>query len=383
MPIENTTRFIAQSIEGDIDRGGWQATGFFANDQGAADYGRRVDVYFTPEGNGVWDASASLGLRASILPQLSRFDYKQSSTEVTVATTDIFLQNAALQGIFFADPSKLTPPTSVTNPHQYEPLNLGLIVKHIIEQHTNVSSTGFVQNSDGTFSADPIGGWVDTSDIDVTNSTTVDVYTIRQTNSLWRAIQDIAANEFYIAKMDRFDRFSYNPNPMFDAVLPSFTVSLDNTYLVGQPEVTFRNDIQIDQILLMALTDDGEILKAEYPANVPATGRRLQLTNLRCNSQARLDILAERKYLFETRPFDLRLFLAGPWGLEIDLLDRIALTYSGTSRNGIELSFLNEPFWIRAIRVNRVGNFGAITELDVMQENLGLGSASTSTSLSV
>jgi hypothetical protein len=380
MPIEATTRFLANTIEGSIDRGGWQATGSFVNDQGAADYGRRVDVYFTGEGDGVWDASASLGLKASILPQLVRFDYKQSGTEVTVSTTDIFLQNAALQGIFFADPTKLTPPTAVTNPHQYDPLTLGEIVKHIIEQHTNVSSTGVIQNSDGTFSATPIGGWVDTSDIDITNSTTADVYTVRQNNSMWRTIQDVAANEFYAAKMSRWDEFSYNPNPMFDAVLPSFTIELDDTYLVGQPEVTFRNDVQIDQVLLMALTDDGDILKSEYPANVAATGRRLSITNLRCNSQSRLDTLAERKYLFETRPYDLRLTIAGPWGLEIDLLDRISLTYSGTSRNGIELSFVDEPFWTQGIRVNRAGNFGAITELDIMQENLGLGSVSVSVS---
>jgi hypothetical protein len=379
MPIEATTRFIANSIGGNVQSGGWQATGFFANDQGAADYGRRTDVYFTPEGDGVWDASATLGLKASILPQLARFDYKQSSTEVTVATTDIFLQNAALQGIFFADPGD---PLDVENPHQYSPLNLGLIIKHIIEQHTNVSSTAFVQNSNGSYSTDPVGGWVDTSAIDVTNSTTVDVYTVRQTNSLWRTIQAIAENEFYIAKMTKHDEFSYQPNPMFDTVLPDFTISLNSSYLVGQPEVTFRNDVQIDQVLLMALTDDGEILKSEYPANVPATGRRFQLTNLRCNDQTRLDTLAERKYFFETRPYDLRLFLAGPWGLEMDLLDRISLTYTGTSRNGIELSFISEPFWIQAIRVQRSGNFGAITELDVSQENLGLGSVSTSTSLS-
>lgn len=378
MPIENSTRFIINTIEGDVRRGGWQATGSFANAQGQADYGRRVDAYFTAVGDGVWDASATLGLRASVLPQLSRFDYKQSGTEVTVSTTDIFLQNAALQGIFFADPSKFTPPGSVTNPHQYDPLNLGIIVKHIIEQHTNVSSTAFVQNSDGTFSTDPVGGWVDTSDINVTNSTTVDVYTVRQTNSLWRAIQDIAENEFYVAKMTRHDEFSYQPNPMFDTVLPSFTIELNSNYLVAQPEVTFRNDVQIDQVLLMALTDEGEILQAQYPATVASTGRRMQLTNLRCNSQSRLDLLAQRKYFFETRPFDLRLSIAGPWGLEMELLDRISLTYTGTSRNGIELSFINEPFWTQAIRVQRVPNFGAITELEVSQENLGLGSASVS-----
>lgn len=183
--------------------------------------------------------------------------------------------------------------------------------------------------------------------------------------------------------MDRYDRFHYNRNPMFESTLPSFTITLTNSYLVAQPEVTFRNDVQIDQVLLMALTDDGTILQSQYPATISSQGRRLQITNLRCNDQTRLDLLAQRKYFFETRPYDLRLFIAGPLGLRVDLLDRIALTYSGTSRNGIELSFLNEPFWIQSIRVNRVGNFGAITELEVMQENLGLGSVSTSTSASV
>ncbi len=88
MAIENSTNFILQSIEADGDRGGWQAVGSFANDQDEAVYGRRVDVYWTPEGDGVWADEPILGMTGSILPQLVRFDIRQSGTPFTVATTD-------------------------------------------------------------------------------------------------------------------------------------------------------------------------------------------------------------------------------------------------------------------------------------------------------
>ncbi len=182
MSIENSTAFILQSIEGDGLRGGWQATGSFANDQDEAVFGRQVDIYALGEGDGVFIDDAILTLRGSILPQSVRFDIRQSGTEFTVATTDNFLSNSGLQGIYFTDTD---PPT---NPHQYTDLRLGTIVKHIIEQHTNISSTANVQNTDGTASSSPIGGWVDTSGIDIITSTKVDVFTVRQSNSIWQTI---------------------------------------------------------------------------------------------------------------------------------------------------------------------------------------------------
>lgn len=363
MAIENSTTFILNTIEADATRGGWIATGSFANDQDEAVYGRRVDFYITPEGDGSWEADAVLAMRGSILPQSVRFDIRQSGTDVTVATTDVFLNNGGLQGIYFTD---VDP---VTHPHEYNDLRLGDNVRHIIEQHTNISSTANVQNADGTFSANPVGGWVDTSDIDLNTSTKIEVYTVRQTNSIWQAIQKIGTNEFYVRYMDKSDDFHYIPHPVFAAVTPAITLAIDDTMMVGQPEIIFRDQVQLDQVLLAALTDDGQILRSTFPATVGTDGRRVSLTNLRCNAQARLDQLAQRFFSFESRTFDLRIFLAGPWGLYLELFDRVSFTYTGTARNGVSLSFTTEPFYIDKIRVSRQGSFGAITELNLQQEN--------------
>jgi hypothetical protein len=364
MSIENSTSFILQSVEGDGDRGGWQATASFANDQAEAVYGRRVDIYWTPEGDGVWADEPILGITGSIIPQNVRFDIRQSATTFSVVTTDNFLATAGLQGIYFTDTD---PPT---NPHQYTDLRLGTTIKHIIEQHNNISSTANVQNTNGTDSGNQIGGWVDTSNIDVIFSTKMDVFTVRQSNSLWQALKTIAANEYYVVYMSKDDKFNYEPHPVFKTALDPFTLALDSSMIVGQPEVQFRDRVDFDQVVLAALTDDGEILRAQYPDNITAQGRRKNITNLRCNDQNRLDNLAQRAFSFETRAYNIRLQLAGANGLYLELFDRVSLTYTGTARNGVSLSFSAEPFFVNKIRVNRVGNFGAITELELEQENI-------------
>lgn len=364
MAIEASTSLILQSIEGDGDRGGWQASASFANDQAEAVYGRRTDLYWTPEGDGVWASDPILAMTGSILPQSVRFDIRQSGTPLTIVTTDAFMTSAGLQGIYFTDTD---PPT---NPHQYTDLRLGTIVKHIIEQHTNISSTANVQNTDGTDSGNPIGGWVDTSNIDTVFTTKVDVFTVRQSNALWQAIKNVARNEFYVSYMSKDDKFNYEPHPVFKTTLDPFTLAIDSDMIVGQPEVQFRDQIDFDQIVLAALTDDGDILRSQYPANITARGRRKNITNLRCNDQNRLDNLAQRAFSFETRLYNLRIQLPGASGLYLELFDRVSVTYTGTARNGVSLSFTAEPFFVSKIRVNRVGDFAAITDLELEQENL-------------
>lgn len=365
MAIEPSTSLILQSIEGDGDRGGWQATASFANDQIEADYGRRVDLYWLHAADGLWAPSSLLALSGSILPQSVRWDIRQSATVVTITTSNFFLDNAALRGIYFTD----TDP--VTNPHQDADLRMGSIIQHIIEQHTNISSTAFIQADDGTYTADLVGGWSDTSNIDTVFSTKLSAFTKRQSNSLWQAIKDIAKNEFYVAFFGKDDAFNYQPHPVFKTTLDPFTIDLDDTMIVGQPEIKFRDRIDLDQATLAALTDTGEILNSSYPSDVtPSAGRVMAITNLRCNDQNRLDNLAQRVFSFESRPYDLRLQLPGAAGLYLELFDRVSLTYTGTARNGVSLSFSDEPFFINKIRVNRVGNFGAITDLELVQENL-------------
>jgi hypothetical protein len=299
-----------------------------------------------------------------MLPQSVRFDIRQSQTPVTVTTSNFFLDNSALRGIYFTD----TDP--ISNPHQYADLRLGAIVKHIVEQHTNISSTAFVQNDDGTYSTDPIGGWSDTTNIDEIFTTKVNAFTRRQSNSLWQAIKDIGINEFYVAYFDKRDRFNYEPHPVFKTVLDPFTLDIDSSMIVGQPELIYRDKITLDQAVLAALTDEGEILNAQFPDTIAISGRSLNITNLRCNDQNRLNNLAQRVFSFESREYDLKLQLPGASGLYLELFDRVSFTYSGTARNGVSLTFTNEPFFISKIRVNRIGNFGAISELELTQENI-------------
>lgn len=351
MALESSTSLIIQNVDASADRGGWQVTGFFANDQEEAVYGRRCDIFIHGEGAGTWEEDKQLVINGSMIPQSVTWDRRQSQTPIIISTSDVFLQNAGHQGIYFTN----TSPS--TNPHQIPGLTLGAIVRHIVNQHTNIS----IQTA---------GGWVDTSGIDVAGSTSVDVYTVRQSNSIWTTIANIASNEFYVRYFTKKDRLVYERHPQFKAVLPAPTLSINQSMLIESPTVNFRNELKTDQVQLYALTDTGAILKAYYPTNVGTELRRQKFSNLRCNSQARLNLLATRAFGYLNRSMNATVSLAGAWGAYLELYDRVQITYAGTARNGVTLNWSNKKFWINAIRISRVGNFGATTELDLEEENV-------------
>jgi hypothetical protein len=373
VPIIATTRFIPGSISGTANKGGWLADGSFANDQFNMQYGRRMEIWVRPEGGGVWEEDAHLCLRGSCVPASVRFDFQQSASQATVCTTDSFLGMAGLQGLYFADPSKFDTPAAPDNTHQYDPLNLGIIIKHILEQHTNISSTAFVQNSDGTYSATPVGGWVDTSHIDTVDSTTVDVYSVSQSSSIWNTCRAIGANEFYVLYFDKQDVVRYEPHPMFAAVLPEPALELDNTLIAGMPEIVLRNRLLVDQAHLMGLTDNGEILESKYPGEIGTEGRIHEEFNIRCNDQPRLDELSQRVWYYQNRLASFHCELAGPWGTYLELYDRISVTYTGTTRNGVSIVWSDKMFWIENITTRMAGTRNATTSLELVEENFEEG----------
>lgn len=350
-----THLFIPDSVSASADAGGWRANANFINDQADATYGRRTSLYVLTEGGGVWQPAHKRVLEGSIIPDTLSWDYKQSQLSIQLTTSNAFLDQAGLQGIYFVDRAYAPGPTY--NPHQIENLNLGKIVEHILEAHTNVS-------------IDPAGGWVDTSGIDTTNSTSVDVYTVRNSNSIWQTLKNIADNEFYVRYFTKLDQFIYEPHPQFRAVPQAVTVTFTADEMVAQPEVRFRNDVKTDQMQLYALTDKGEILQSFYPAAVGTEGRRQKLANIRCNSQSRLDLLSQRSYRYANRDMDVTIQLAGSWAAYLELYDRVAITYSGTARNGVTLSWSAKKFWIEEIALSRVGNLGTVTQLRLAEENL-------------
>lgn len=350
MSIDKTTNLQFGTIEGSASKGGWQANCSFANSQALVEYGRHAQLFVKAEGGGGWQPNERLALDGSILPNTLTADRKQSNLDVLVSTSDVFLSNAGLQGIYFTN-------ILFTNPHQIQNLNLGKIIRHIVKEHTNIT----------TYTP---GGWVDISGIDTIFSTSVDVYTVRQSNSIWSTIEDIASNEFYVRYFTKQDKLIYEPHPQFKSTLPPPVFNLNQNNMVGNIEVTYRNDLKVDQVQAYGLTDTGQILTAFYPAQVGTEGRRQKFTNLRCNSQARLNLLAERAFKYLNRDINFKCTIGGPWGAYLELYDRVSVTYAGTDRNGVTINWNNKKFWIDQIRINRVGSFAATTELILEEENL-------------
>lgn len=344
---ENTTRLISTTIEGDADKGGWEVTADIINDHDKVVYSRGTDIYVRPEGGGNW-MDYHLAINGSILPQQVLFDRRMSRTNVRITTSNYFLENAGLQGIYFTN----TSPS--TNPHQIPGLTLGKIIAHIINDHTNISLED--------------GGWVDTSGIDTENSTSVDVYTVKASNSIWSTIQSIAENEFYVRYFTKKDELIYQPHPQFADYAQDTVLTLNEDNIIGQPEIIYRSDIKTDQVNLYSLTDEGAILTADYPTNVGTEARKQRITNLRCNNQARLNTLALRFFEFVNRDFNVRLSIAGPWGSYLELYDRVQITYSGTAQNGLDISWNEKKWWVKSIRINKRGSFTAITELELEEE---------------
>jgi hypothetical protein len=151
-------------------------------------------------------------------------------------------------------------------------------------------------------------------------------------------------------------------------------LTLTTANLVEMPEILYRQELATDQVQLYALTDEGEILQRFYPATIGTEGRRLKYTNLRCNDDARLHTLARRAYQWANREFTVRMTLAGALGLALELYDRVQVTYSGSTRNGVDITWTLKKFWVQAIEVARVGRFGAVSIL-TLEEELGPASS--------
>ena len=105
-----------------------------------------------------------------------------------------------------------------------------------------------------------------------------------------------------------------------------------------------------------------EVLESTYPAGagVDVRGPRFEV---RCNTQARLDVLAERQYKWLNRDYTATLTLPGAWNIE--LYDHVKVTLSGTTTNGVTFNWTDKSFWVHRVNYRKVtkGAYGYITEL--------------------
>jgi hypothetical protein len=199
----------------------------------------------------------------------------------------------------------------------------------------------------------------------------VDLYVVKETNDLWRTLQEIATNEFFVVGFDKTDTLYYKRHPMFQTVLPNSVLTLTDAHIIGEPEVVFRDNDPIRQTRLHAVTDEGNTLHAYYPdvGSLPTQGKRLDITRIRCNDQNTLQYWANTRYAFETRDVTVRLTLPGYMGLLFEMLDRISVTYAGTARNGLAINWVAKKFWIHDITVNIDNTGSGTTQLTLEAES--------------
>jgi hypothetical protein len=321
-----------QSITADAAKGGWECTLVCFQDTDCIEKWQEVRLPFRFGSSDGWDEDDRDGLVGHALPLGIDYDFLTANARFSIATSHRFLEGMSVQGIGF------TEAAAPANSHQITNMRLGHIVEHILEDHCNISTTTNPE------------GWVDTSDIDVTNSTRVDRYNFHQTNNAWSALQALARNEFYWIYFSKDNAVHYVGHPMF-GTLPTPVMEFTSAFCSGRPTVNIRAVKNVSQVILKATTDDGAVLTSTYPATPANEGQPKEMTRIRCNVQARLDTLARREYDWESRTYTVEWPAPGFSGLLFELLDRVSVTYTGTAANGVHIDWTDKKFWIHRMQM--------------------------------
>lgn len=385
------------SINGSVDRGGWEVHMTTMNDTDIMRPWQYIQLYWLGQFGSVVPEYGRLGFQGHVLPLQFSFDITGSLATFIASTSNAILSNGWLQGVSFWDFD--TDPRdhyhhfdSVTGGVNAERMTMGRIVRHILGYYddlgvppaTNpdwVAHTNFVYHA----SENP-HGWitldgVTTEPFDAVarpeGSMRVDRYNVKESNNLWETIRQIAKNEFFVAYFDKENTFWYCRHPMYSSSLPTAVMEFDEDFCVGKPVVYERLNSEISevgvlrQVILHAVTDDGDTMHSKYPSSsTHVYGNTLEVTYIRCNDQNTLDEWARTLYLFENRDFTVRWTAPGVCGMLFELLDRVEVTYAGTSANGVHVNWNQKKFWIHEITVTPGDGFSGKTTFTLEAENV-------------
>ena len=215
-------------------------------------------------------------------------------------------------------------------------------------------------------------GWIDLSGVETTpfddpdnldGTMAVQRYTVRETNNLWSRIVEIARNEFFVAYFDKTDMFHYVRHPMYQQTLPTPVMTFDENFCLTPPIVEDRASQQVRQVRLHAVTDTGLTLHAPHPPSpTHVYGKVEEVSRIRCNAQTTLEHWAETYYSYLNRDYTVRWSAPGLCGLLFEILDRVQITYSDTTENGVHVEWDKKKFWITDITVMPDEGFSGRTE---------------------
>ena len=382
-------------INASLSRGGWAAKLVSFNDTDLLAIHQKITIPWRSLFGGR-QGILRTAFEGYVQPTRFQFDSASALTEYIAETSDGFLRKGWLQGLGLADLHLLAAPFDLrAHYHQYgritapaiagDYMTMGRIVQHILgyydEQGTlPATNPDWVAHTNLVYhpTQNP-SGWINIDNVETTpwtagtpNGTmTVTRYIVRETTNLWSRLQEIAKNEFFVIYCDKNDNLYYTKHPMYRDVIPPVVMTFDKDFVVGPPVVDVRDENTIRQVRLHAVKDDGSTIHSNYPV-VPTHvyGNIADITYIRCNDQLTLDNWAEKYYLYENRPYTVRWTAPGLSGLLFEILDRVQITYAGTSANGVHIDWAQEKFWIHEINVMPGEGFGGTTEFILEAENL-------------
>jgi hypothetical protein len=353
MPIDTIA-----TIEGSLQDGGWKASGAVFNDADSIYFHRQFGVWYDAWLGDGWENLPRHAFRGHLIPDAWTKTFQSSDAPFTAFTAQEFMKRGEVQGIFYKHVA-----SAPANRHQIIDLTYAKIVYELISGHSNLmlfteAATYDTQLWAGAFNSLP---WIDgfvTLNLDLTNSSAVSDYLVKAGN-FWQRLQEIANIDFYLIYMDKFNRLNYVPHPMFQATLPTSVFTITSSHLLEPLQFERRNTEAVGQIKLHGATPQGLQISGKYPTNATA-GPIIIKSDYLATSSALMATIATRMYKFENRDFTITAKLPGAAGLLLDLLDRVAVTYT-SSVDGIAWSA--KKFWISKITVELKENFNAVTTL--------------------
>jgi hypothetical protein len=355
---------VVETISGDISNGGWRCTLTSLRDTDILIAHQGVNVSWRPSLGGSF-GSPLPGFVGHVTSRKISFTEKYATAEYEASTTDVLLRKSWMQGIHFRDMGAGVR----SHFHQFDDasgnLTLGKIVRHILGYLDGIS---WVSHTNAVFNASwNRSGWINIDDVMTTpfdvgtnplGSMRTDSFIVDETSNIWTTLQAIADNEFFTIYFDKANNLHYKRHPMFQETLPDPVMTLTKAHFVGAPDIEMREEYGAYaengiQIVLHAVTDEGSTLHSYSPANgeLRVQGTRIEHSYLRCNSQTTLDFWARRLYDYESRECTLRVVLPGMSGLLFELLDRVAVTYAGTTATGLHIDWTAKKFWVHKIDV--------------------------------
>ena len=386
-------------INASLSRGGWAAKLVSFNDTDLLAIHQKITIPWRSLFGGRQGVLRT-AFEGYVQPTRFQFDSASALTEYIAETSDGFLRKGWLQGLGLADTDgdardHFHQWDSVTEDgvdHPFERMTMGRIVRHILGFYDELGpppagtdgvanvSPGWVAHTSLVYHpTENPGGWINIDNVETTPWTAgnpdgtmrVDRYIVRETTNLWSRLQEIAKNEFFVIYFDKNDNCYYTRHPMYKAVIPLPVMTFDKDFVIGPPVVDVRDENTVRQVKLHAVQDDGSTIHSNYPV-IPTYvyGNVADITYIRCNDQLTLNDWAETYYHFENRPYTVRWTAPGLSGLMFEILDRVQITYSGTSANGVHIDWTNEKFWIHEINVIPGEGFGGTTEFILEAENL-------------